>query len=60
MVKEHIQRLIQEGKVSIEEIGKRQKVKKIAEEQGIEKDHLCTFDELNEMLKDAGFGEIEC
>ncbi|MBC8232437.1 class I SAM-dependent methyltransferase [bacterium] len=60
LVKEHIQGLIKEGKVSIEEIGKRQKVKKIAEEQEIEKDHLCTFGELNEMLKDSGVGEVEC
>jgi len=60
LVKEHIQGLIKEGKVSIEEIGKRQNVKEIAEEQEIEKDHLCTFGELNEMLKDSGFGEVEC
>ena len=60
LVKEHIQGLIKDGKVSIEEIGKRQRVKKIAEEQEIEKDHLCTFGELNEMLKDSGFGEVEC
>jgi tRNA (cmo5U34)-methyltransferase len=60
LLKEHIQGLIKEGKISIEEIGKRQKVKKIAEEKEIERDYLCTFDELDEMLKDSGFGEVEC
>jgi hypothetical protein len=35
-------------------------VKEIAEEQGIERDYLCIFDELDEMLEDAGFGEVEC
>jgi len=60
LVKEHIQGLIKEGKVPIEEIGKRQKVKKMAEEQEIERDYLCTFDELSEMLKGSGFEGVEC
>ncbi len=60
LVKEHMQRLIRDDKVSIEDIRKRQEIKKIAEEQGIEKDYLCTFDELDEMLKYSGFREVEC
>jgi len=60
LVKGHIQGLIKEEKVPIEEVEKRQRIKEIAERQDIEKDYLCTFDELNEMLKDSGFEEVEC
>jgi tRNA (cmo5U34)-methyltransferase len=60
LVKERVQRLIRDDKVSIEEIRKRKEIKEIAEGKGIEKDHECTFGELSEMLRDAGFREVEC
>jgi tRNA (cmo5U34)-methyltransferase len=59
-IREHIQRLIRGGKVSIEEINRRRDIKKAAEKHGIEKDYLCTFDELDTILRDSGFGEVEC
>lgn len=60
LVKERVQRLIRDGKASIEEIRKRKESKEIAEGKGIERDYECTFDELSEMLRDAGFREVEC
>jgi hypothetical protein len=60
LVKERVQGLIRDGRVSIEGIRKRKRIKELAEEKGIERDYECTFDELSGMLKDSGFREVEC
>jgi hypothetical protein len=59
-VKERIQGLVRDGKVSVESIFRRKEIKEIAEEKGIEKDYECGFDQLVGMLKDTGFKEVEC
>jgi hypothetical protein len=52
--------LVREGRLCIDEIEKRKQLKRIAEQQGIEKDYLSTFDDLIDMLSDSGFKEVEC
>lgn len=60
LVKERVQGLVRDGKISIESIRKRREIKEIAEKEGIERDYECTFNQLNEMLRDSGFEEVEC